>query len=248
MRRTRAGRFPAILDPKPHDILVTPSIWLKSHHHSPVILHLLSERDLICLPLPQKMINGFTCRSPSANCYLNCALAVVQPRIPSLHPHRLLTSVSVSLSITEAERQWGLVYVGYLAWGPLDQRSNLLTLSCFSPDVTMKSVNSRTLTLWLFLAGVGGSPYAYSVVFLEAQNHPLENWELVSGSSSVKIRFSCRRNHHPFTFNPFFQSFVFHERLRFHLWVLRSPVKVHSLASFAFSNLFLIFQPTHHQF
>ena len=169
MRRTRAGRFPAILDPKPHDILVTPSIWLKSHHHSPVILHLLSERDLICLPLPQKMINGFTCRSPSANCYLNCVLAVVQPRIPSLHPHRLLTSVSVSLSITEAERQWGLVYVGYLAWGPLDQRSNLLTLSCFSPDVTMKSVNSRTLTLWLFLAGVGGSPNAYSVVFLEAQ-------------------------------------------------------------------------------
>ena len=85
--------------------------------------------------------------------------------------------------------------------------------------------------------------------FLKPKNHPLENWELVSGSSLVKICFSCRRNHHPFTFNPFFQSFVFHEWLRFRLWVLCSPVKVHSLASFAtFSNLFLIFHPTHHQF
>ena len=177
MHRTRAGRFPAILDPKPHNILITPSIWLKSHHHSPVILHLLSERDSFAFAM--KGDQWFhTSFSISKQCYPNCALVFVQPRTPSLHPHRPLTSVSVGLSITEAERQWCLVHVGYLAWGPLAERSNLRTLSCFLADVTMKLLNSRMLILWLFLADVGGSPHAYLVVFLEAQKPSIGKLEV----------------------------------------------------------------------
>ena len=45
--------------------------------------------------------------------------------------------------------------------------------------------------------------------FLKPRNYPLEKWKLVLGSSSVRICFAHNRNHHPFTFNPFFRSSLY---------------------------------------
>ena len=64
------------------------------------------------------------------------------------------------------------------------------------------------------------------------------NWKLVSGSSSVRICFAHRWNHHPFTFNPFCRSLYSYVQLRFYLWILHSPVELYSLASSICSSAF----------
>ena len=49
-------------------------------------------------------------------------------------------------------------------------------------------------------------------------------------------------------FQSLLPQFLFHVQFHFHLRVLRSPFKLHSLASFAAaSNLFLVFHPSYHR-
>ena len=78
MHGTRAVWFPAIVDTKVHHILVTRSVWLEPHHHPPVVLQLLGEKDLFAFAMKNEQWLH-TLLSISEQCQLNSALAFVQP-------------------------------------------------------------------------------------------------------------------------------------------------------------------------
>ena len=172
-----------------------------------LLLCFSSSAKKIRLPLQRKISNGFIFCSPSVKSVSwTVHWHLSSPEPPPRHPHRLLTCVSVGLSITETERQWDLIVVGYLAVVHWPKCPICSPSVAFQLMLQWKCCTAEHLSSGSFWHVLVARLVLILWRFLKPKNHPLKNWNLVLGSSLVRICLVRSRNHYPFTFNLFFRS------------------------------------------